>query len=479
MKKALIGVAIAAVLGVGGYFALNKTKQVAAEFGDQQLNTLITEYKQKPYTIKGLQSHPFVQRADIKITESTKDTIKSLLTVALIDGEAFEVPLNSVVTRGEAKYNDKTYGYGKVVTTPIVSEIKDLPPFIKADTLTNTAYIGLDGDLLSVTEAAPLTIPEENFNFKGLTAVVDTSAMNTSAYDLDLNVKGFSADNHGDTVTLEPFTMSYQVADNGKYTGESSPVTFSSGSELTVNLSKGSYDGVYKEVQGLNMPLNNGVGKFDTLSIVADGKAVKLNNLVLGGGFYENGKLLDLKANLSADIDEKALKESGLLAMSPVPITPKSLSFSYALNNVAYDVANTYFDVISQMGSDANDIPLSEAEQRAMIQSLQKTDVSYNMDVAIKTAEGDADADIKLMLSDVGKAADVDALISAFKQQTPEQAAAFFNGEANVKMNKNLATITQAAMYLMMVGAKEEGDNYIIKAELKDGVPSVNGQPMM
>lgn len=88
-------------------------------------------------------------------------------------------------------------------------------------------------------------------------------------------------------------------------------------------------------------------------------------------------------------------------------------------------------------------------------------------------------ADIKLMLSDVGKAADVDALISAFKQQTPEQAMAFFNGEANVKMNKNLATITQAAIYLMKAGAKEEGDNYIIKAELKDGVPSANGQPMM
>lgn len=390
MKKALIGAAIAAVLGVGGYFALNKTKQVAAEFGDQQLNTLITEYKQKPYTIKGLQSHPFVQRADIKITESNKDTVRSLLTVVLRNRKVFEVPLSSVIIRGETKYNDKTYGYGKVVTTPIVSEIKDLSPFTKADTLTNTVYIGLDGDLLSVTEAAPVTIPEENFNFKGLTAVVDTSAMNTSAYDFDLNVKGFSSGDNSDKVTLLPFTMHYHVNDNGEYTGESSPVTFYNSILFTLNLSKGSYDGDYKEVQGLNMPLSNGVGKFDTLSVVVGGKTVKLNNLVLGGGFYENGKLLDLKANLSADIDEKALKESGLLAMSPVPITPKSLSFSYALNNVAYDVANTYFDVINQMGSDASDIPLSEAEQRAMIQSLQKTGVSYNMDVAIKTAEGDA-----------------------------------------------------------------------------------------
>ncbi len=82
-------------------------------------------------------------------------------------------------------------------------------------------------------------------------------------------------------------------------------------------------------------------------------------------------------------------------------------------------------------------------------------------------------------LSEAGKTVDVDTLIASMKAKKPKQAIAFFEGKANLTVSKALAKATKTAMYLMMAQAKEEQDNYVINAELKDGTVTVNGQPMM
>ncbi len=128
MKKALIGVALAAVIGGGGYFAVNKTQSAIAEFGDKQITTHVELYKKQPYIIKQLQSDPRISKAEWKVTQSTEDTINSVLTIGLLgEEEPLDIPLVSKITRGEVKYKDKSYGYGKIVTTPDVKNIKDLP----------------------------------------------------------------------------------------------------------------------------------------------------------------------------------------------------------------------------------------------------------------------------------------------------------------------------------------------------------------
>lgn len=143
---------------------------------------------------------------------------------------------------------------------------------------------------------------------------------------------------------------------------------------------------------------------------------------------------------------------------------------------MGYDVANTLSKAISQFSITSGKMMLTEDEQRNILQRLQKTNVSHKMDISIKTIEGDADANMALSLSDAGKTASTDALLAVFQQQPPEQAKAFFNSKANIKMNKNLADITQATAYLIMSGAKEDGDDYVIEGELKDGISTINGQ---
>ncbi len=483
MKKALIGVVIAVVIGGGAYFTLNKTKQAVAEFGDKQLNSQIELYKKQPYVIKELQSHPMVKQAEIKVTESSQDTVKSLLTVALAEGTTIEVPLTSVITRGEAKYQDKSYGYGKIVTTPDIQQAKNLPDFIKADTIDNTTYIGLDGDLLNVSSVKSFTLPKNHLTFKGVTAVTDANISNLSTYHIDAKFKGFSSGNESNSFSLGPFKLTTQVDKDGSYTGTSTPLTINIkdrfGKAQVMQLGEGNYKGQRKTVEGLNNPIGNGSAQFKTFSLTVEGKTLQFNDFLVEGGLYEAGEnLLDIKANASLQVDEQALKDSGLLAAAPVKITPKSLSFGYGLSKVNYDVVNTYFAVLGKVQPGESELPFTEAEQKAILQSLQKSDAGFSLHIAAKTAEGDADADMKVGLSEAGKAAAIDDLIGAFQQKTPEQAKSFFNGEANLSVSKQLVEITQTAIYLQMMKAKEENGNYVLKGELKDGIVSVNGQPM-
>ncbi|MBS9781820.1 MAG: DUF945 family protein [Gammaproteobacteria bacterium] len=484
MKKTLIGVALAAVIGGGGYFAVNKTQSAIAEFGDKQITAHVELYKKQPYVIKQLLSDPRITKAEWKVTQSTKDTINSVLTIGIVgEEEQVEIPLVSKITRGEVKYKEKSYGYGKIVTTPDVKKIKDLPEVIKADTLTNTTYIGLDGDLLNVTDVKPVKVPEENFTFQGLTAVVDTSATNTSDYDFDLKIEGFIANKDGKLITLEPFDVSYQVK-NGDYTGKSSVFTFVGSDDYsdklsTIVLGKGSFKGHYEYVDGLQVPISDGVATFEHLSVSVDKKpAIKFNNIAATGGYYKKAeKVLDLKGSLKMDVDTSAMVE--LMQQLPIKVTPESVSFDYAFNNIGYDVVNTYVDVLGKLDPESGEPPISETEKKALLQSLQKSGAGLSVNLGLKTAEGNADADMNYTLSEAGKNVDVDTLIESLKKRNPQQAMAFFEGKANLTVSKALAKATRTAMYLMMVQAKEEQDNYVINAELKDGTVTVNGQPMM
>ncbi len=483
MKKALIGVALAAIIGGGGYFAVNKSKSVIADFGEKQINAQVELYKKQPYVIKELQSDPRISKAEWKVTNSTKDTINSVLTIGVIgEKEPLDIPLVSKITRGEVKYKDKTYGYGKIVTTPEVEHINGLPEVIKTDTLTNTTYIGLDGDLLNVTDVKQIKVPEENFTFQGLTAVVDTSATNTSVYDFDLNVNGFIADDDGKLMTLEPFDLNYQVK-NGDYTGNSTPVTLVgsdySGKLTKIVFGKGAFNGHYEYVEGLQMPISDNTAKFENLSISADkNPAIKFNNILITGGYYKKAdKVIDIKGSMAMDVDAAAMQE--LIQQLPMKVTPQSLSFNYAVNSIGYDVLNTYVDVIGKFDPESDELPITDAEKAALLQNLQQNGAGLSVSAGLKTAEGNANADMNYTFSETGKVVDVDTLIASLKKGNPKQSLAFFEGKANLTVSKALAQATQTAMYLMMVQAKEEQDNYVINAELKDGTVTVNGQPMM
>lgn len=479
MKKLIIGAAVAAAIGVGGYFAMNKGKEVAGDFGEQQFKAFITANQNKPYPIKELQSHPMIQRADVTITEASDTLVKSVFTLQVAGEDTVEIPLNSEITRGEFKYAEESYGYGKIVTKPELSGLGDLPPFINKDTLTNTSYLGLNGDIASVTAIAPVQIAEEGVNFQGLTAVVDTSVLDSSEYDMKLDFAGLSVNDNGDMVDVSEFNMTFDLDKDGTYKGESTPFSFNvdsmhGGPSMKMDFSKGTFKGNHKTVEGLDSAISNGKTEFENLSLVIDGTPIKLNNLVIDGGIYDIGdKQVDIKIDMNTDIDGEALK-----AMLPVPVEPKSLKLKYGLSNIGYDAFNTYMNAFSTFDPQSSDMPFSDEEQRTLITSLQKTGFAFEFETKATTSEGDGEAKIDFAINDAGKAADVEAFLSAFRQDNPQLLMGLVDGKAKAKLNKGLADMTGASMFMLMSGAKEEGDDYVIEAELKDGVPTMNGQPM-
>lgn len=488
MKKPLIGIVTAAVIGVGGYFAVNQTQQAAANFGDKELQNLITQHQNTPYVIKAVQSHPWVSRADIKVTEATENTIKSLLTLQVFNDDVLEVPLISVITREKVSYQDKSFGYGQIVTTPDYNGIDDLPSFINKDSLVNTTYLGLDGSLLNVTAIAPVDIAEENFSFKGGSIVVNTSLSDAASYDFTMQTDGLNANDDGTVLELSPFEMHYHLKKDGQYTGETSPLVFTFNDLKSLNgvsfdLSQGKYSGVYKNLEGLSIPFSNANGKYDNLTLTVDGTPIKFNDIVIDSGFYENGKAkqLDVKFGLAAKIDENALKASGLLAKSGVNVTPKNLSFNYALTHIGYDVVNLYFDFLSQLVQDeqAMDDDKVEAQVQTALSSLQKTGSGYQAGLALATSEGNIDTNLNITFSEVGKAADAAAFIAAVEQENQQALFSFIDGNGKVQISKKLVQISGAGMYLMMAGAKEDGDNFVIEAKIENGSLIVNDKPMM
>ncbi len=476
MKKAIIGVAIAAVIGGGSYFALQKA---GAAFGDEQLKAQIELYKKQSYTIQSIQAHPLVERADIKITEATDDVIKSVLTIDIIDENPVEIPLTSVITRGKATYQDKSFGYGKIVTTPDVATL-DLPEFIKADTLTNTTYLGLDGALLNVTSVQPINNPKEHIAFKGAVATFDSNIANTSVYDVNFNFKGLIGEDGSKSVDFQPFDMTFALDKDGKLVGHSSPIIFEAskyGKTTSFKLGKGDYQGFYKKVEGVKVPIGNGSATFAGATISDRNQEVIFTQITMGGGYYEaKNNLLDMKVNFSANLDAD---NSNLLKNLPVKVTPQSLSLEYGLTNIGYDVVNLYIDAVQNLQPYVDEIPLSDDEKKMLVQSMQKTGTGFFLNANLKTAEGNADADANFTFSEKGKTVTIAEIEDAFKQRTPNQALALLVGKANLNVSKKLANATQTTFYLMMGQAKEEQDNYVINAELKDGIFTVNGQPMM
>ncbi len=480
MKKVILGVAVAAAIGAGGYFALNQGKQVARNFGEEEVKAFIAAHTNKAQTIDSLQAHPMVERADIKIVESTDTLVKSVITIKPVGEKAFEIPLNSEIVRGEFKYADETYGFGKVITKPDLTGVQDLPPFINENTLTNTSYFGLNGDVTSVTEISPITVAESNFDFKGMTAVVDTSLLSDNAdIETDIDFAGVSFDTGQDSANFSKFTMNVKLDGNGEYTGESSPFDFAlnegSNKSLKLQIGKGTYKGNYKKVEGLVTAISNGVSKYDKLTATADGKSVLLNNFSVEGGIYDSGdKKVDLKVKLASDIDASSLK-----AQMPLPVEPQSFEISYGFDNIGFDVVNTYMNAFNSWDPQTSaDAPFSDEEVKAMAQSLQKSGFGFDFAAKVKAAEGEGEAQFNFAINETGKAADYAAFESAMRQQNPQLLLPFFNGEMKTRLSKSLADVTGASMYMMMAGAKEEDGKYVIEAELKDGMATLNGQPV-
>ncbi len=486
MKKIIIGVAIVAAIGVGGYFTLNKANDVA----DQELQSFITQYTQKPLVIDYLQSSPMVNTATWQIKESTQDSIKSILTLNIAGQEKpLHIPFNSQIIRGKTDYNGQSFGYGKIISHPDLSEFKDtLPKQLTNDSIISTLYIALDGSITQVGNISAFQSDNGELDFQGLNSVVNTSLLDWSAYDGKVTLQPLTVrdNNSSGTLKMSAIDGQFTLDKEGKYQGQSQPFSVEFNEEnqppVVIKVSKGDYNGTYQQVEGLTIPINSGELSYDEISIQVDTAAVKLNTVKLSGGIHKAGEqLVDLTAGLSADIDTSELKNSPMGANLPVNATLlKRAQFEYGFKKLPYVAVNAYYDTIAKISQDPDSNIDRDALINSVLSGVQKADSYFDATANVVTEAGNADLTAKLALSNQGKAITAEAFTELLDNNaSKQQVLGLVEGKSVITINEKLADeVGASAMLQMMLNIMPQDGQYKLDAELKDGQATLNGQPL-
>lgn len=486
MKKIIIGAAVAAAIGVGVYLGKDKIGNTVADVADTQVTEFINTNLNKPIVIKELQSHPYIKTATFTITNKTDNTVRSELTVATATDDSLTIPLNSEIVRGKVDYNGKTFGFGKIITKPDLSGFDDLPKWVNNDLFSLEQYIDLMGNVSELYRMAPIKETEDGtaVDFKGIEMTLDTQLINRSSMDGVFKLKGLDVTSpEGESMNLSPFDYTMKLEESGNYTASSTPINFAFSNpaddeSFSMALSKGTYSGIYKVIDGLDMPINNGEGFFDSFTLGDAQTQVTMTNLAIAGGLYEadGSDKVNLLAKVSADVDPNSLP-TALPDGQPIPVKLQSFALNYGLHDLSKETLNLYQKMIGSLDPEA-DTDKIEGEMIQLAGSLQKSDAKFSLGAQVTAEEGKTDANVSLALSEAGKTADIEALMDDISD-SPEQAAQFFNGDLLVTMDEGFADATNLTMMAQMfLGITAENGQLTLKGELKNGQATLNGQPI-
>ncbi len=475
-----------AAIGAGGYFTLNKANDIA----EQELTSFITQYTQEPLVINYLQSSPIINTATWQIKESTQDNIKSVLTLDIVGQDnPLNIPFNSQIIRGKTDYNGQSYGYGKIVSHPDLSEFKDtLPKQLTNDSIVSTWYVALDGSITQVGNMSAFQSDNGELDFKGLNSVVNTSLLDLSAYDgkVTLQPLTVSDKNGSGTLKMSAIDSQFTLDKEGKYQAKSQPFSFEFNAEnqppVVVNFSQGNYNGTYQQVEGLTIPVNSGEFSYDEISVQIDAVPVKFSAVKFSGGVHKAGEqLLDLTAGLSTNVDTSELKNSPMGANVPVHITLlKQAQLEYGFKKLPYVAVNAYYDTIARLSQNSDADIDRDALIKSVLSGVQKADSYFDATANVVTEEGNADLTATLKLSDQGKSITAEAFTELLNNNADkQQVLGLIEGKSVITINEKLADqVGVSAMLQMMLNVMPENGQYKLDAELKGGQATLNGQPL-
>ncbi|MGY0399281.1 MAG: hypothetical protein ACWIPH_04980 [Ostreibacterium sp.] len=497
MKKGLISVIIIVILGIGGYIAMNQNGQnivkqtvggISNSVGDiaeKEINAFITKYKNKPLTLESLQSIPLIEQATWTITQSDDKNIKSQLTIKLWGKKTIKIPLNSQIIRGKTEYNGKTYGFGKILTKPDLSALTDLPPSINEDTISNTTYIALNGNITTLTTIEPVAIDNQS-SFKGFNAIANTSLSNANSGDIAIDFKGLSLNHQQDeTFNITPIKASFNFTKDGKYIGDSSAFTLTLNAEdsiknsrAIVDFGKGSYNGMHKVVEGLATSIGHMTAVYDTITLSRDHQ-LEMSNVKLASGFIDAGnKKLNIDFSLNSDINSESTLITSLTKQAGAPIpAPTHVDFQYTLKDIGYDIVNTFYNASKTYNDKKTGPLLTKTQTDNIIRNLQKNQSGLHVAFNINTTQGDFKSVLDLSINKMGQEADPADFITVFQQLNPKTILTYLDGTANVSISETLIDANKRGpLSLIMGNFKQKESYYIMDIKIKDGEVMVNGK---
>lgn len=478
MKKLLIAAGAVVVIAAGVVIVRNKSGDIA----ETELNKLISQYTNQPLVIDYLQSSPMISKATWQITQAGENNISSVAHVKFtaLDDE-FVVPINSEIIRGKTEYDGKSYGFGKIVSRPDLSNYRDnLAEQFTNESLTSTLYIALDGDVTEVSNIAAFQTDDGDLDFKGLTTSVSTSLLDLSNYDGKISVEPFVFSDGGESsLEFSKINISFAVDEDGNYQGKSQPhsISVQGFSPIVIDFSEGDYKGSYRRVDDLVVPLSNGELDYAKISVSVAGTPIVFKQVKFSGGTYDAGdKLVNLGAGVSMDIDVSELQNNPQSPISP-NITPQHFEIQYYFKQLPYQVINTYYETISNVYDNPTDID-KEAIVQSALTDVQQADSFFELSSSLTAAEGNASIDSKFGLSEAGKNITPQDFIT-MADESEEMLLTLIMGETKAVIDEMLADKSETAPLMqLMLGATPQDGKYTLNFELKDGVPILNGTPL-
>ncbi|WP_218110477.1 DUF945 family protein [Ostreibacterium oceani] len=488
MKKiGIIAVAGIIIIAAAAFLFKGKISDSVGNQFEKQAKTFLENNTNKPISIKSLAQSPEITTATITINEVKDTEIRSQLDISLAMGQKFSLPLNTEIQRGEISHNGKSYGFGKLVTKPDLSQFTDLPAVIDENTFTLEQFIDLLGNVHEVYTVTPLSFKDSGsqMNFAGATVNIDTSFFNRANASGDFAVRTLTVNEDNNTFILSPIEGSFNLSENGDYQVSTGPLSI----EIAaidgtggIRAEKMISTGNYQSIDGLSVPLNNGEASIKDISIkVPDPMTgqmteIKLSSLDFTGGIYQNGdNHVDIKYNVKANATENGIA-------LPLPVLLQSASMDFQMNRLANSAINTYFDTLLPIMYQIENSANAEAEALAVLEgqllpAIQQSDTQTMLAFDIQTDQGKAAMDADFALNESGKSASVNDLIAALKRGD----TGIINANAKANIAKSLSDATElTSMLQLFMGeyVNETETDYTFEAVLKDGQATLNGKPL-
>lgn len=488
MKKIIIAIVVlvAGGLGVGPYFV------------GSQVETLINKNMEQTNQMLEKQLQNNVFKVNYRIISYNKgyldSTFDSEVVVSIPDEKNLVIPFKNEVKHGPLLMGKKTLGTAIVNSHLDTAKLSlpegEKPDFITDDFLTSVSYIDFTGNHDTAIKVKPFAFSEsgDSIDFKGVTSNFKGSLKDISSYAIDMTFNGLIVGSNGQ-VNIEPFTASGSRAKDGKINFKFGNIAINADTRegnivstldsLTINGTQIWSDTLSTYIGRVDTTLNNMVidAKNENINIAID-------NIDL---FYDIEEMPSNNFKFAYGFNIKPNKDSikAFMIQSPVQITPESLDFSFEIEKLPNSLIAFYTNMLKQVQENPNafdDGTLEQQFQSAML-DFANNGVSAKKNLVLKTEEGSLsiNADVRML---EGLNLTVDDINQLAMSQSPTAVLKLFEGTTSISLDEPLATATGADMFISMYGGaglveqNPQTNAYEAKIETKDGVLTINNQPI-
>ena len=387
------------------------------------INKFLAEAKGNKYELKEF-TNQGLEEAYWQVNKVNQDnTIVDGILVFVSNGEIIKIPTHSEIIKGKTQNKEKTFSFGKIITTFNLQDIRQLADHqlddLKDDYVTLTTYLNKDGTASNVFDVLPFDIIDNNVKttLKGLELDIDISFISNEITNALFNFKGSVSDFSDELLTVKPWTYSLQNHQK-KYQGSISEIKASLESgygALTIapiSFSGESYSSplFLGVLQGQNI-LGQSQVTIPSIQLKSGNHTWGASNIQLSSSLQENKeKLFNLNIKLASKIDGDWLARLiSLYSLGTMNIQPMDINLDVSVNNLSADFINYLGNQNINFESES---PATQKEYMTFVTTeLMHHLASLHTKLDLTTKSGDVNSDLNIKLKPEAKNLNIEEVV--------------------------------------------------------------------